>query len=274
MMNLASVARIFALCSFVLLYSCNMNKDIDVPLPGYEKQPVIEAYVIKGNKFRVLLTQTSSYFDSPLPVPIKGATVIFTHNGQTDTLQELTTLEQQYDTATSKFYNYQLNKQIAPNPGDQFALMVNLADGKTITGTSTFLNAVPIDTIKFTGDGDDISLAAYYHDPAHEENYYRFLVHKNTPEGNLEDDDLGSDRLNNGKYNSFYTSDKFKHGDTLVVTLYSIEKAYYDFIRTVEDADNANGNPFAQPATIQSTVTGGLGVFTSLPYHRRVVIIP
>jgi hypothetical protein len=41
----------------------------------------------------------------------------------------------------------------------------------------------------------------------------------------------------------------------------------------VEDARSANGNPFAQPVTIKSTVTGGFGVFTHLNYQTRELII-
>jgi hypothetical protein len=41
----------------------------------------------------------------------------------------------------------------------------------------------------------------------------------------------------------------------------------------VSSAANANGNPFAQPAKVKSTVQGGLGVFATLVYDRKKIVI-
>jgi hypothetical protein len=47
-----------------------------------------------------------------------------------------------------------------------------------------------------------------------------------------------------------------------------MEKAYYDYLEAMEDAARANGNPFAQPATISSPMMGkGYGIFTTLNFR-------
>ena len=48
---------------------------------------------------------------------------------------------------------------------------------------------------------------------------------------------------------------------------------HYSFQQSVREAIRANGNPFAQPARIRSTVQGGLGVFTVLVADRKTVIL-
>ncbi|HSI89864.1 MAG TPA: DUF4249 family protein, partial [Adhaeribacter sp.] len=86
-------------------------------------------------------------------------------------------------------------------------------------------------------------------------------------------DFFATDRLNNGENIMFGTTYRFTPGDTLFVTLYHLERSYYDFLNTVDDAQDANGNPFAQPSAVKSTVQGGLGVFTTLVYDRRQVVL-
>ena len=65
----------------------------------------------------------------------------------------------------------------------------------------------------------------------------------------------------------------FKKKDTLFVRLFNIENQYYDYKRSVDASQSANGNPFAQPVSITSGVEGGIGVFTTLVYDKRNVII-
>ena len=266
---------VFAVSLLLAAGGCDMKKDIDLPLPAFTHQPVVECYLENGQPVQLLLTETSDYFDSPLPEGIEGATITITRGGITDTLTEIAGLQNQLDTLTEKAYNYKLAGDLQVQPGETFSLVVKDPKGRTITGTTTFKQPVPIDTIRYFFQGDTIaSVFAYFTDPAGEENYYRFMVHRDTPLGLREDDDLSSDRISNGQVNSFNTRYNFHHGDTLVITLYNIEKQYYDFLRTVRDANQANGNPFAQPTSIQSTVSGGMGVFTNLSYYRTKVIVP
>ena len=69
------------------------------------------------------------------------------------------------------------------------------------------------------------------------------------------------------------TGYEYEEGDTLFVTLFHIDKAYHDFLESAKDAAGANGNPFAQPSQVKSTVTGGIGVFTTLVYDRQQIVI-
>ena len=69
---------------------------------------------------------------------------------------------------------------------------------------------------------------------------------------------------------------QFSEGDTVINTLFHIEKAYADFLESVDAAIGANGNPFGQPSTIISNLegdAGAIGIFTGLSYDRVVTII-
>ena len=61
------VLFLFALTIFA---SCDLEREIDVDLPEYQNQLVVEAYLEAGKPYRLLLTESISYFDIPQLVPI------------------------------------------------------------------------------------------------------------------------------------------------------------------------------------------------------------
>jgi len=64
------------------------------------------------------------------------------------------------------------------------------------------------------------------------------------------------------------TGSKFTKGDQLIFTLYHIDKQYYDYLNSINGAQNANFSAFAQPYPISSTLDKGFGVFTVLTFDR------
>ena len=44
--------------------ACNLEKEVEIVLPAYERQYVVECYLEPGKPFNLLLTKSSSYFDS------------------------------------------------------------------------------------------------------------------------------------------------------------------------------------------------------------------
>ena len=256
-----------------LVAACDMEKDVQIDLPEYTPEPVVECYLQRDQPYRLSLYYSSRYFDSPQPVTVPGADVIITHEGQSDTLRYLSRFIDQIDTASQKLINYQ-SSRMAPNSSASFALRINTPDGHSITGTTTFLPVVAIDTIEFDrNENGEYALLTYFKDPGNTPNFYRYTITRRTPTGILEQDASTDDRYRNGLNSLLRSRYKFKENDTLVVTLYNLEKGYYEFLRTADDADDSNGNPFAQPTRINSMVQGGLGVFTTLSFDRRTIIV-
>ncbi|WP_187632133.1 DUF4249 domain-containing protein [Hymenobacter lutimineralis] len=258
-----------------LLTSCGLQQDIDVELPAYPAQLVVECYLEPGKVPQLTVTETTEYLADPSPsLPRQVQVVLGGPAGWRDTLRFAPAL----DPITQKAYTHRGRAPLQARPGDVFTLDVTDEQGRHLTGTATMPALVPIDTVEWKfNDQPEAQRKAYvlvrFQDPPEAGNYYRFQIHRDSVSKDPEVDYNPQDRLNNGREFTLGTSYEFAPNDTLVVTLYHLDKAYADFMQSVDDARGANGNPFAQPAGIKSTVQGGLGVFTVLSYQRRTVVI-
>jgi len=67
----------------------------------------------------------------------------------------------------------------------------------------------------------------------------------------------------------------FDKGDTVMVKLCQIDKATYDFWRTMEFSYANIGNPFGSPTKVLSNISNGaLGYFGGYAPQFRTIIIP
>jgi hypothetical protein len=67
----------------------------------------------------------------------------------------------------------------------------------------------------------------------------------------------------------------FDHGDSVVVKYCNIDKATYDFWRTMEYSYANIGNPFASPNKVLSNIRGGgLGYFGGYAVQYKAIVIP
>ncbi|MDX5421445.1 MAG: DUF4249 domain-containing protein [Hymenobacteraceae bacterium] len=254
----------------LLLAGCDLQKDIDVALPEHEPQLVVECYLELGKPLRMSVLESSGYFDEILPPLVPDAEVFITHNGRRIKLKYKPVLI----TQTNRFYTHTSHEIMNGKPGDIFGLEVQDSRGRKVTAFTTVLPRVPIDTIewRFNDEGKALLLTTYQDDPD-TRNFYRYMTHRDSLEKGSERSFISSDNLTNGKRVSYGSAYDYEVGDTLIISLFHIEKQYYDFLGSVSDAKNANGNPFAQPSRIKSAVQGGIGIFTNLAYDRKTVII-
>lgn len=67
----------------------------------------------------------------------------------------------------------------------------------------------------------------------------------------------------------------FDRGDTVTLKLTNIDKATYDFWRTMEFSYASVGNPFSSPTKVLNNISGGaLGYFGGYAAQYRTIIIP
>ncbi|WP_439881828.1 DUF4249 domain-containing protein [Pontibacter sp. MBLB2868] len=254
----------------LLLASCDLEKDIEVNLPEYEPQLVVECYLQPGKPFRLTLMESSGYFETPQPALVSDADVYITHNGRRIKLSYKPMLSK----TSNLFHTHSSTEKMQGKPGDIFGLEITDKKGRKVTGFTTILPAVPIDTIEWKfNEKNKAYLLTTFQDNAATKDFYRYVTHRDSLHTDPERAFVTSDNLTNGKRTSFGSAYDYERGDTLLITLYHIEKQYYDFLSSTADAKNANGNPFAQPSSIKSSVQGGIGIFTNLAYDRRKVII-
>ncbi len=274
--------HILALLTILAASACNLEKEIDLELPAYDSQPVVECYLEPGKPFRLLLTRSYGFFD-PFGLDssfldrtlISGATVTIAYNGRVDTLENNLSA----DLAPLKIFNY-TGKNIVPStPGIEYALRIILPDGKEITGQTIMLPKVVIDSIRVEWNPQRDTLArvlTYITDDRTQANFYRRMLNYATLDSLPRQDFLATDRTAQTEIIAFGTGYELKEGDTVINTLYHITKDYYDYLESVRLAVFGNQNPFAQPARIKSNVRGSanpLGIFTCLIYDRDTTII-
>lgn len=258
------------LLPLTLLVSCNMEKDIEIVLPEHEPQLVVECYLEEGRRFQATVLETSSYFDSPNPPLVPDAEVYITYRGKRVKLTYAPTINPR----NLRYITHSANTKMYGKPGEVFGIEVTDGKGRKVTGFTTILPKVPIDKVEWEfNEKDKAYVLTTFQDDAAQQNYYRYITHRGSLLKGSSRDFAATDELTNGKQTVYGSGYDYKEGDTLMLSLYNIEKQYYDFIKSTDDAKNANGNPFAQPASVKSSVQGGIGIFTNLVFDRDTVII-
>ena len=269
----------------LLLGACNLSKEVDIDLPEYPSQPVVECYLEPGQPFRLLLTRSFGFFD-PLGLDtsaarralLNGALVIISYKDRTDTL---------YNGAFSNFakpfkvFNYQNDLPVPATPGLEYTLQITLADGGTITGKTTMLPVIPIDSTRVqwkmdAGKDTVAQVLTYFTDDPSTTNYYRRLLNYQRLSSLPDQDFLFTDRMNVTPLIAFGTHYDLIEGDTVFNTIFNISKDYYDYYESIQLAVLGNLNPFTQPSTIKSNVQGSanpMGIFTCLAYDREKTLV-
>lgn len=262
--------------------ACNLEKEVDLILPEYDGQKVIECYLEAGQPFTLLLTKSAAYFDAFPDLDddfIDGlleqdATISITHNGKTYELQNQLGL----NPFTGKIFNYINETPVPEDFTNNFDLSITTKSGEIITGTTQLKPVVLLDSlvVEFSETQDSLArLLTYFTDDESQDNWYRRMLHFGTLDTLEQDFVLDDQFVDNGNI-VFGTGYDFAEGDTVISSLFHIEQAYFDYVISVSTAADANGNPFGQPSTIISNVKGEgdpIGIFTGFSYDRQEVII-
>jgi hypothetical protein len=262
----------FYLMLLLSLVACgDFQKPIEVPLPEHTSRLVAECYLEEGQGYRLLLTESTSYFAGVTLPNVPNATVLMTYKGKTDTLAykpaNLDTLQ--------KFYNYQAKNSIVLDTVNDYTLFIKDNKGRIAESKTKFKAAINIDSIawNFSKKDDKAYLIVRFKDNPKQNNYYRLTVHKSKLTTKPLTDFTFSDNFFSGT-GAILTGYSFEEKDTLFVSLYHIDKEFFEFLDTSRDASRANGNPFAFPSGVISNIKGGgTGILTALSFTRKRVII-
>jgi hypothetical protein len=265
----------------LVLGACNLTKDVAIDLPEYARQPVVECYLEPGKPFRMLLTQSYSFFD-PLGLDssflektlLQGATVNITYNNKTINLPN----QLSFESSPLKLFNYTASQLVPADPGVEYTLNITLSDGKTVTGKTIMLPLVQIDSVPVQFNPTKDTLAQtfmYITDDLSTVDFYRRMLNYGTLDS-VAQDFVTSDRFSTTSKVVFGMGYDLTVGDTVFNTIFHITPEYYDYIESVQLAIASSFNPFGQPSVIKSNVTGTavpLGIFTCLVYDRDTTII-
>jgi hypothetical protein len=255
---------------FILLISItSCQKVINVNLNASDPQYVIEGNVTDRQEPQTVSISRSVNFSETNQFPqVTGALVTITDEtaGITDTLTEVNP------------GTYQ-TRNVPGVSGHAYSLYIN-ANGRVFTSRSVMPKPVAIDSIgteKSVFGGDDLYAKPYYTDPVETGNCYRLTQTVNRRK--VKGWDVRNDDVTNGqtaKFPFYYDTDddanpKIKVGDSIFVTLQTIDRPVYEFYRTLEQTMSQNSTTQANP--ISNIAGGALGYFSASTLRETGAIV-
>ena len=261
------------LASVLVIVFVSCDKSIEVSLPPYKSEYVVEMYLEQGKPLRCLIVESLPYTDTAINKPVQDAVVVISDGIRMDTLSYLVN----QDKTTGRYFNY-YNPRIVSYDSTRVYRLNIIGQNQNVTGTTNFSQSKTfLDSLivrESLNEPDSFSVGMVITDAPDTENYYRFLVGKkfNTFASDPTDFRV-SDVAFNGKQFSFFSEPDFALNDTVTIRIYSLHKEHYQYLESLSNARRSNFNPFSQPSRIKSNVKGGIGIFTSIRYTEKEVII-
>ena len=273
------------ICTLVVLigiFSCNLENEIEIELPEYDSQVVVEAYLEPGKPFNLLLSRSSAFFD-PFntqsfetfldEVLENDADVRIRYNG----IEVILGNALYADPKTGIISNYVAGDIVPEILDTRFELDILLSNGDEIQSSTTILPKVPFDSLVVEySDKARARIITYLTDIPEQENYFRRVLSIGTLDSLPDQDFLVEDKLSDNGVIAFGTGFEFLPGDTVINSLWHISKEYFDFLESVVFSVQANLDPITQPGMIISNVYGSanpLGIFTGISLTRDTTII-
>lgn len=253
---------------FFAVAACDMQQDVEVKLPPHEETVVVECYLEPGQPHQVLVTKSLDFFEGKWLEGVDSAEV------QISSVDEIRTLRNRNITDTSfhKVFNYYHPDTVVYEEGKEYQISVKYGNELRVSGKTRFLPKAEIERIYFRQNKDSL-MAAYVEiaDQPDEENFYKVVLRSpgDKTGTNYEGawDDSGA---RDGKVR-VSTEHILPHNMNVSVHVYHIDKKYYEFLKTLEQAIQANYNPFTQPANVQSALDGAVGVFAAISVSSDTV---
>jgi len=282
-----------------ILFSC--SKEIDLKLPTPESKYVVEASIENGKYPIVVLTRNMPYF-APVDTAflmdslfVTDAEVIVSDGVINDTLQlffDLSRIQHKWWP-----FVYYKGSKIVGQLGRHYYLTVKIKSTIITAETTIPSNVYYFDTIWWKPDARAKNDSLGYiwikaTDNPNEKNYYRIYTKRLSRDfdfvpifGSVYEDIYISGKnfdfyltrgLKNIEEDSAYSDKEFGYfrlGDTVVIKLSNIDKATFEFWRTLEGETYSAGNPFTNPTPIKHNVHGALGVFGGYASSYDTLII-
>jgi len=289
--------RFVVLGMALFLFGC--EKNIDFNLKNSANKLVVEATIENGQAPMVILTKSVGFFSKISPEILSqsfvhGADVFISNGTRTHKLKEYS----QTISQGISFYFYtndsgSLSTAFVGELNHAYSLRI-VSQGKEYTSTTTIPNITKrIDSLWWkqapaTTDTSKVIVIVKATDPPGYGDYVRYFTKRNNepfyPGINSVFDDLFIDgttyelQVDPGVDRNVERNDNnrfFKRGDTVTLKLSNIDKATYDFWRTMEYSYASVGNPFSTPVKVLSNINGdALGYFGGYASQYRSIIIP
>jgi hypothetical protein len=286
---------------FVLLLLAACTKEVQIDLPGYKEQLVVDGRIETGLPAIVLLSKTSNVysttnFESYLNSFVDDAVVVLSDGTNTDTLTKICTddlppgLEDVaagiFGIPAAQLSSLHLCAYISLNMvgevGKTYTLQI-LHNGKTYTSSSRIAEPVALDSLYWKPEGNfsDRGFSwAKLSDPANTTDAYCWEV-KYSSEATYSKtfNPFFNDKFFNGLTFEFGYENPmsfqdttannpyrgfYKLGDTVVVKLSKIGQKEFNYFEKKYNQMYSGGSPFAVPTNVPTNISGGaLGIWAA-----------
>ena len=292
----AVINWLLLLTTAIVLVSC--EKSVTFKLDEAGKQVVVEATIENGQPPLVTLSNSYNYFST---ITKELLTNSFVHGAQivvSDGARSQTLKEYSYKVAGNDIYYYtidstRLSTAFTGELNKTYSIQIQ-SGGNSYRATTTIPSLVKkIDSLWWVKsvnnpDTNKVILMARVTDPPGYGNYLRYYTKTNRGQllpglNSVFDDQVidgttynvqvekGVDRNDNIDFENYSF---FNIGDTVLVKLSSINKATYDFWRTMEYSYGSIGNPFSSPTKVLGNIEGGaLGYFGGYASQFKEIIL-
>ncbi|GAA4330932.1 DUF4249 domain-containing protein [Flaviaesturariibacter amylovorans] len=291
--------RAFMLLPFAAFALAGCERDIDIELDNVEPKLVVEATIENGEAPVVILTRSLNYFstlslDQVLNNFVHGAAIDISTGTRTHRLKEYTFAVGPYNLSYYSTDSSNLATAITGTLNTSYNLRIE-TEGRIYTATTTIPNITKrIDSMWWRPNPRDssegkVQLMIRTTDPRGYGDYGRYWTRKNEeefrPGRNSVFDDLVVDGttyeipvspgVERGDQRVGWEERVFRRGDTITLKLANIDKATFDFWRTMEYTYSTVGNPFSSPIKVLSNVKpDALGYFGGYASQYRTLIVP
>lgn len=283
--------------SLVVLSSC--EKAINFTPKSAEPRLVVEATIESDQPPVVILSNSLDYFSEISPEKllnsfVRNAEITISNGTKTHQLKE-------YSTDLGNGYSLYYYSIDSANLGTaflgEFAKSYSMSiktNGKEYTATTTIPALTKtIDSLWWVkppshDDSNKVTLMGRTTDPKGFGNYIRYFTRVNKDQFYPGLNSVFDDQVVDGKTYSiqiergvnrnedidFDEYSFFDKGDTVTVKMTNIDKATFDFWRTIEYSYQSIGNPFSSPTKVLSNIQNGLGYFGGYAVQYKTLIIP
>lgn len=283
----------------ILLFLSSCERSVDFEIDKVAPKLVVEATIENGQPPVVYLSKSLNYYskiDQSLLSDnfVRNAEVYISNGILTHKLKE-------YSIPVNGGYNFYYYSNDPSSPATAFTGVLNkqyslriISEGKEYTAITSIPNTTRrIDSVfwKQAPAGNPPEKVAFMvraTDKPGYGDYIRYFTKRNQeqfyPGLNSVYDDQVIDgtsyeiQVERGINRNDSTAEGFTYfnkGDTVTLKLCNIDKATFDFWRTMEFTYSSIGNPFASPTKVLSNISnGGLGYFGGYAAQYRTLIIP
>ncbi len=284
---------------FLVLFSVACTKEVQIDIPGYKEQLVIDGQIETDLPAIVLLSKTNDIYQGTniqnyLHSFVSGAIITVSDGVVTDTLLEVCTDNLPAGTEevvaglfglpveqiTSLHLCFYVSTQIIGEPGKTYTLEVSLEDNLYAAETS-ILSPIDLDSTFWREESDNPGYGfswANLSDPIETGNAYRWEVkYKDSLTFSKPFGPFIDDRFFNGLSFEFAYENPMSFsdpnvsedargyyalGDTIVIKFSTLGQREYQFYDKKYNQIYSAGNPFATPVNIPTNISGGaLGIW-------------